>query len=436
MNEILPEDVVIQILVCLPVISLLRFKCICKSWNGLITRQNFITKHLLHKKKKKKNCEDFLVNRLERTGEDFLVSLLSYETLQQVSKTKPLPPPYPGIERYNREKYENAASMVSQNILPYSTLEEWIVMPLRMKKEAIPSMDFVIREYIGQLHVRLVGSVNGLVCLHDTYWHHVLIWNPATGETKVLPGNRLDYIPMDYCFGSTNVGFGFDAKTNDYKVIIVATTIHEVHHPYLQLPLTSWCQGEVYSLNSNSWRRIDRICADIHTDENCRTYTNGMFSWYGSCDKGYCLWSFDISNEVFLTTPLPDASDFEEKCGRASFVLNELVALAIYYVDTVLGSETCFDIWLLHEFGVEESWTKLITIGPLTQINRPLGFWKNEYSLFLENTDRQLVLYDFSTQEMTDLHIDGIPSSLQMLTYMESLVSVRGGNELQEQESS
>uniref|UniRef100_A0A2N9GW05 F-box domain-containing protein n=1 Tax=Fagus sylvatica TaxID=28930 RepID=A0A2N9GW05_FAGSY len=393
MNEILPEDVVIQILVCLPVISLLRFKCICKSWNGLITHQNFITKHLLHKKKKKKNCEDFLVNRLERTGEDFLVSLLSYETLQQVSKTKPLPPPYPGIERYNREKYENAASMVSQNILPYSTLEEWIVMPLRMKKEAIPSMDFVIREYIGQLHVRLVGSVNGLVCLHDTYWHHVLIWNPATGETKVLPGNRLDYIPMDYCFGSTDVGFGFDAKTNDYKVIIVATTIHEVHHPYLQLPLTSWCQG-------------------------------------------YCLWSFDISNEVFLTTPLPDASDFEEKCGRASFVLNELVALAIYYVDTVLGSETCFDIWLLHEFGVEESWTKLITIGPLTQINRPLGFWKNEYSLFLENTDGQLVLYDFSTQEMTDLHIDGIPSSLQMLTYMESLVSVRGGNELQEQESS
>uniref|UniRef100_A0A2N9JA22 F-box associated domain-containing protein n=1 Tax=Fagus sylvatica TaxID=28930 RepID=A0A2N9JA22_FAGSY len=338
-----------------------------------------------HKKKKKKNCEDFLVHRLERTGEDFLVSLLSYETLQQVSKTKPLPPPYPGIERYNREKYENAASMVSQNILPYSTLEEWIVMPLRMKKEAIPSMDFVIREYIGQLHVRLVGSVNGLVCLHDTHWHHVLIWNPATGETKVLPGNRLDYIPMDYCFGSTDVGFGFDAKTNDYKV---------------------------------------------------RTYTNGMFSWYGSCDKGYCLWSFDISNEVFLTTPLPDATDFEEKCGRASFVLNELVALAIYYVDTVLGSETCFDIWLLHEFGVEESWTKLITIGPLTQINRPLGFWKNEYSLFLENTDGQLVLYDFSTQEMTDLHIDGIPSSLQMLTYMESLVSVRGGNELQEQESS
>jgi hypothetical protein len=122
MNEILPEDVVIQILVCLPVISLLRFKGVCKSWNALITHQNFITKHLLHEKKKK-NCEDFLVHRLERTGEDFLVSLLSYETLQ-VSKTKPLPPPYPGIERYNREKYENAASMVSQNSLPYSTLEE------------------------------------------------------------------------------------------------------------------------------------------------------------------------------------------------------------------------------------------------------------------------------------------------------------------------
>uniref|UniRef100_A0A2N9H466 F-box associated domain-containing protein n=1 Tax=Fagus sylvatica TaxID=28930 RepID=A0A2N9H466_FAGSY len=281
-------------------------------------------------------------------GEDFLVSLLSYETLQQVSKTKPLPPPYPGIERYNKEKYDSATSMVSQNILPYSTLEEWIVMPLRMKKEAIPSMDFVIREYIGQLHVKLVGSVNGLVCLHDTHWHHILTWNPATGETKILPGNRLDCLPTDYCYASNEVGFGFDAKTNDYKPNFEVRPGAVAHlalahsHPCLLL------------------------------GANVRTYTNGMFSWYGACDKGYCLWSFDISNEV---------------------------ALAIYYADTVLGSETCFDIWLLHEFGVEESWTKLITIGPLTQINRALGFWKNEYSLFLENTDGQLVLYDFSTQE-------------------------------------
>uniref|UniRef100_A0A2N9HBM3 F-box associated domain-containing protein n=1 Tax=Fagus sylvatica TaxID=28930 RepID=A0A2N9HBM3_FAGSY len=304
------------------------------------------------------------------------------------------------------------SSMVSQNILPYSTLEEWMIKPLRMKKEAIPSMDFVIREYIGQLHVRLVGSVNGLVCLHDTHWHHVLIWNPATGETKVLPGNRLDYlpIPIDYCFGSTDVGFGFDAKTNDYKVIIVATTIHEVHHPYLQLPLTSWwCQGHIRMGCFLGMELVIKVTVFGHLTLAMR------YSYQPHCQM------LPISNE---------------KCGRASFVFNELVALAIYYVDTVLGSETCFDIWLLHEFGVEESWTKLITIGPLTQINRPLGFWKNEYSLFLENTDGQLVLYDFSTQEMTDLHIDGIPSSLQMLTYMESLVSVRGGNELQEQESS
>ena len=52
-------------------------------------------------------------------------------------------------------------------------------------------------------------------------------------------------------------------------------------------------------------------------------------------------------------------------------------------------------------------------------IEKPLGFWKNE-SLFLINNDGQLLLYDSSTQEMTNLQVDGLP--LQMITYVESLI--------------
>jgi hypothetical protein len=42
----LPKDLSMEILSRLPVKSLMRFKCISKSWCALITNPNFITKHL------------------------------------------------------------------------------------------------------------------------------------------------------------------------------------------------------------------------------------------------------------------------------------------------------------------------------------------------------------------------------------------------------
>ena len=97
-------------------------------------------------------------------------------------------------------------------------------------------------------------------------------------------------------------------------------------------------------------------------------------------------------------------------------MLNELVSLVTFIREQL---ENCFHIWSLLEFGDRESWSKLFTIGPLMGIEKPLGFWKNE-SLFLINNDRQLLLYDSSTQEMTNLQVDGLP--LQMITYVESLI--------------
>ena len=58
----------------------------------------------------------------------------------------------------------------------------------------------------------------------------------------------LSCLPPDYCC----------------KVIKIVTTVHELHP---ELPhLESMCQGEVYSLSTNSWRRVDRICAAVKSD--------------------------------------------------------------------------------------------------------------------------------------------------------------------------
>ena len=46
LSELLPDNVVFDILTWLPVKSLIRFRCVSHSWNSTITNPIFITKHL------------------------------------------------------------------------------------------------------------------------------------------------------------------------------------------------------------------------------------------------------------------------------------------------------------------------------------------------------------------------------------------------------
>ena len=164
-----------------------------------------------------------------------------------------------------------------------------------------------------------------------------------------------------------------------------------------------------------------------------------MLSWWArhrdKCNQ--CIFSFDMSNELFLTTTLPDNSaiGYRHYSQRRFFLLNELVSLVIFIEDIEWSESFFFHIWSLLEFGVSKSWIKLFTIGPPMGIEKPLGFLKND-SMFLENNEGKLLLYNLSTKEMTNLQVGGEPKSLQMITYVESLISVKGENDYEDQDFS
>ncbi|XP_042987369.1 F-box/kelch-repeat protein At3g06240-like [Carya illinoinensis] len=222
----------------------------------------------------------------------------------------------------------------------------------------------------------IMGSFNGPVCLHDSgSWNNTLLWNPATKETKVVPISNMPLLSADYDIVSLNdIGFGFDAKTYDYK-IISHFHLYELD-PYLEQysPIITY-RSEVYTLRADSWREIDSVpCHIWDSTRGMRTNQNGMGTWWASGDNGINwegILSFDITKEVFLETPLLDVSDrVYPFCKYLEyFLLNELVALAISW--KVIGEEGLrmwWDIWLLHEYGVTESWTKLFRVGPLTGV--------------------------------------------------------------------
>jgi F-box interacting protein len=364
----LPEDLVAQILVWLPVVSLLRCKCVSKSWYALITHQSFVRKHLLHNKNS--NNTLLLLNMFNITTVDFFFSTLSYETFQ-LSLTQPAHPWGFG----------------------------------NIKKGDI----------------RVVGSCNGLVCVHALF--EVVIWNPATRETKVVPESNLPRrLPAGYKIIIDNIQFGFDAKTNDYKIINLLTPF-DVDFAAKSFRNGGIIQSEVYSLSADSWRKGDSplCCTGELNIRGLNTYINGMASWSASVGWEGVL-SFDMSNEVFLKTPVPD--EVLNDSSRHFFLLNESIAMAVSIL--LDDGMRLFYIWLLLEVGVKDSWTRLFSIGPFPDyIDRPLGFWKSGI-MFFENLDGQMVLYDPSTKEMTNLPIDGETFVLQLVTYAETLVSVNG----------
>ena len=89
-------------------------------------------------------------------------------------------------------------------------------------------------------------------------------------------------------------------------------------------------------------------------------------------------------------------------------VLNGFIAMVIY---SSMSDNLGFDIWVLLEFGVKESWTKLITIDPSLDLKRPLLFWKSG-QIFMENTKGQLVLYGPFTQATKNVQLDGYKGSV------------------------
>ena len=148
-------------------------------------------------------------------------------------------------------------------------------------------------------------------------------------------------------------------------------------------------------------------------------YLDGNFFWCATPlpldnNEDEKIVRFDFASEVFKSTSFTDASVIVETALTA---LNGSIAMLVY----PFGKEVemlCFDIWVLFEFGVRESWTKLIRIGPSLDLERPLGFW-GYGMMFMENKEGQLVLYNPSTNTGKLFPFDGLKGSLQVALYTE-----------------
>ncbi|GAB2298393.1 hypothetical protein Dimus_032458 [Dionaea muscipula] len=385
------EEVLVEILTRLPVRSLLRFKCVCKTWFSLIRSEYFVGKHLFVRSMmfKDYNFENLLVDCHHiRNGENgFQFSAVDGDTLSVV-----------------RNKFKIVSSSPDS------------------KNHPLPKCLFV-------------GSCNGIVCLLVKLFvglmpqQSLLLWNPATGEVKNLQHEKVIDV----------LGFGFDPKNNDYKVVVLSdsSTPGLTEHIF------------VYSSRLDSWKSLDRPHWPNFDHFTSTTSSGGrMLNWLGSHSDTYhdIVILFDLSEEAFLTTPMPPGIEMKCKCGWNLQQCN-LIQNTSDEPSTVLCSPNqrecaCFDnekiihIWTLNEYGESGSWTKLRSVVVMLRsvvVMFDYVLWRGRYDLlvlwkggeevlFEIKQHERLASYNLITQQLRFFRLKGWPC----LGYTESLVSING----------
>ncbi|KAH7542972.1 hypothetical protein FEM48_Zijuj02G0132300 [Ziziphus jujuba var. spinosa] len=269
-NWLMSEGLVIEILVRLPVDSLLRFKCVCKSWYSLIGSPFFIAKHLQ------------LCNSTNKPDPDLMF--------------------YADDQRPGNNGVENIF-IVSHETMEVSEIEEESSPHSIAESSGDESQD-EDDDQAARSTVLMVGSCNGLICLY--FKADGAIWNPATNETKFIPrfSGRGGHFKAS--------GFGYDARNNDYKLIVIHSSPsigadHNYDHD------TGCFQFEAYSLRADCWKFVTDFpkMGLTFSDQLIGTHANGICSWLAHREDSIRgvrrdeIISFDIINEEIIRTPLP-----------------------------------------------------------------------------------------------------------------------------------
>lgn len=233
----------------------------------------------------------------------------------------------------------------------------------------------------GSLSTIIIGSCNGLICLVDFYKWNIFICNPTILGFRQIPRSP-------YHRGLTTLhGFGYDASTDDYKLVMA--------YPFSADKDDESNYGEIatiFSLRTNYWRKI-RIQYYSKDYFRSGTYWKGSLYWLTTALRdgvpSYKITTFDLATEELDhgAVPLPIVDD-------NLFKFKGIVGVADSLFVYRFNEETfCLEAWVMAD-GDGMVWTKLSisnktlprSLGLYTYI--PLRFTREgKVALLMRNTD-------------------------------------------------
>ncbi|GKA26997.1 F-box associated domain containing protein [Tanacetum coccineum] len=264
------------------------------------------------------------------------------------------------------------------------------------------------------------GSCNGLVlaCAFNPYLdliHTFFVSNLTTRDCVEFPVCWHEFSNVrDEC---SVTGFGYDSVKDDYKVVTISKSslqrVNDVH---------------VYSLRSNTWRKLSNSPYE-HSSNWCGNkrkrlsgvFVNGFLHWIAGKDSDHgVIVAFSLADEKF--SEVPDWKNYADILSGSDCLLVALgEKLAIFR--SVKG-----EVWLMNEYGVKESWTKIVLHGfdKITNVE-PVIFYNNG-KLVVVTHDPMMMIYDLEQETFCkSVEISEKIYTRVKCAYVESLVSPKLG---------
>ncbi|XP_065879024.1 putative F-box protein At3g16210 [Euphorbia lathyris] len=294
--ELLPEEIVTEILLRLPVKSLWRCKTVCKYWHSTINSTGFIKRHLAR-----------------AAGYD--------------QHKKFLGPVFPDKENASyscllyREDYDGTVHAEAFNF-PYKLFFGY--------EKVIP--------------VSLCNSCNGLICFVRD--QSILVWNPSIPTDFKIIQSPLTHSRL--ISDVDIVAMGYDPMSDDYKIIKVSSEC-AIDEDYISF--------EIFSLKSSSWKskRIAKQYSVYYYTSRFIYAKNGVHwiaTLFNEEEDEYtdCILYFDLAEESLDYMNLPS------KSLDCSAVMNFKESMAI----TGENSESQQELWVLEDHcGLKSLWSKI-----------------------------------------------------------------------------
>ncbi|KAG5549752.1 hypothetical protein RHGRI_014902 [Rhododendron griersonianum] len=243
----LPPELIAAILSRLPVKSLLRFRCVCKSWHSLIFHPKFVKTHL----------------SLASINTDYTHHRLLLRCGYRTNDVKSC-----SLYAVLHEHSDNAVELDCPIKTPHR------------------------------------------------YW-----------KSKSLPSDGTS------CHYLARYGFGYDDTIDDYKVVGFFGDVSKGRYEV---------EVKVYTLRSDSWKKIGGFPHNLSTLNGLGTFVNGALHWIVTMKSNMIIVSLDLAKETFAEVLQPDYRDGH--WYETLFVLNGCLGM-------LCGNNACADIWVMEQYG-------------------------------------------------------------------------------------
>ncbi|XP_047962614.1 F-box protein At5g49610-like [Salvia hispanica] len=361
------NDVLSEILLCLPVPSLLRFRAVCKTWGNIIDSQPFQKLHTHNNDK----SDDMVHLQLTHSNEQDKLCL-------QVT--------FPNLVN-------------------------------RVQKE------LSIKLQCDRKSLMLVDAVKGLICINPTMFQvPVAICNPFLGKLKLLPLKASSPSKCSYTMYRRKVAIGFD---EDYKVVqLLSCGQHRYFHAQVFSKSTdSW--RELADIV------IEDLAIDLVVPIKSGCKNGYFVHWYAYLrkvggDVERKILSFDMKNEVFREITLPVGYPYIHLVIVRGKALRVHTVSHIFAEDEhsfrlfdflTCGSDNLVKIYESRCAGSELSWKHVMNVRvPLSGSEVPLCrtccvFFMHQSGVFV---------YDYSARKFICKH------SVSEVICMDEIVEYRG----------